>query len=116
MPRPKKCRWINEQPGVTYFKPQGVPLRLLNQVQLGFDECESLRLADLEGLSQEDAAPYMNVSRATFGRIVTQARAKIADALVNGKAICIEGGDVTIRPPDPPHRWQGRHRRGRRWE
>jgi predicted DNA-binding protein (UPF0251 family) len=115
MPRPKKCRWINEQPGVTYFKPQGVPMRILNQVQLGIDEFEALRLADLHGLSQEEAAPYMNVSRATFGRIITQARGKIADALVDGKAIRIEGGDVALRPPGPPHRRQGRHGHGRRW-
>jgi predicted DNA-binding protein (UPF0251 family) len=107
MPRPKKCRWINEEPGITYFKPQGIPLRLLKQVQIGYDEFEAIRLADLEGLSQEDAAPHMNVSRATFGRIIAQARSKIADALVTGKAIRIEGGDVSLKPQMPPHRWQG---------
>ena len=109
MPRPKKCRWINDHPGVTYFKPQGIPMRLLEQVELGVDEFESIRLSDFEGLSQEEAAPHMNVSRATFGRIVTQARNKIADAMVNGKAIRIEGGEVSIRPPGSPFGRKGPH-------
>ena len=113
MPRPKKSRWINDHPNVTYFKPQGIPMRFLNHVELGVDEFEAIRLADLEGLSQEEAAPKMNVSRATFGRIVTQARSKIADALVNGKAIRIEGGEVSLRPPGSPFGRGGPHGRGR---
>jgi predicted DNA-binding protein (UPF0251 family) len=117
MPRPKKCRWIYEQPGVTYFKPQGIPMSMLTQAQIGFDELEALRLADMEGMSQEEAAPHMNVSRATFGRIVAQARFKIASALVAGKAIRIGGGDVSLKPSIPPYRWQaGRGRGGRGWE
>ena len=98
MPRPKKMRWISGSPGVTYFKPQGVPLRLLNCVCLEIDELEALRLADYESLSQEEGAERMNVSRATFGRIVAKARQKVADALTHGKAIQIEGGEVTIHP------------------
>lgn len=108
MPRPKKSRWISGHPGVTFFKPQGIPLRTLNQVNLGIDELEAIRLADLESLSQEAAAGRMNVSSSTFGRIVTQARNKIADALIHGKAIRIEGGEVELRPPMPHY---GRHRR-----
>ena len=114
MPRPKKPRWISGQPGVTYFKPQGVPLRILSQVCLEVDELESLRLADLEGLSQKKAADQMNVSRATFGRIVAQARQKVADALVHGKAIRIEGGKVTIHPNFAPSHGFRHHGRGRR--
>jgi predicted DNA-binding protein (UPF0251 family) len=114
MPRPKKMRWITGQPGVTYFKPQGVPLRMLNQVNLGIDELEALRLSDFEGLSQETGAGQMNVSRATFGRIVARAHQKVADALINGKAIQIEGGTVTMHPDFLFHkRWGGPHRRGR---
>ena len=114
MPRPKKSRWVAEHPGVSYFKPQGIPLRMLEHVCLGVDELEAMRLADWEGLSQEQAAERMNVSRATFGRIVAQARKNIADALVHGKAIRIEGGSVEIRPlPDPCPGRGGRHRRGR---
>ena len=115
MPRPKKCRWISGQPGVSFFKPQGVPLRILDQVCLEMDELEAIRLADLESLSHEDAAQRMNVSRATFGRIVAQARQKVADALANGKAIRIEGGPVELRPTLPPfHGPRGRHGRGGR--
>ena len=110
MPRPKKCRWISVNPGASFFKPQGIPLRLLDQVDLEMDELESMRLADLESLSQEEAANRMNVSRATFGRIVAQARHKIADALVHGKAIRIEGGTVEMRPPMMQHgRRRGPH-------
>jgi len=99
MPRPKKCRFIQSRPNISFFKPQGVPLRMLDSVSLGVDELEALRLADLECLSQEEAATQMNVSRATFGRIVSQGRQKTADALVHGKAIQIEGGKVEVRPP-----------------
>ena len=114
MPRPKKCRWISSRPGVSFFKPQGVPLRMLNQVFLGIDELEAMRLADWEDLSQEEAAQRMNVSRATFGRIVAQGRKKVTDALVHGKAIRIEGGKVELRPPVPPFGWRrGPHRHGK---
>jgi predicted DNA-binding protein (UPF0251 family) len=105
MPRPKKCRWISDHPGVSFFKPQGTPLRMLDQIYLGVDELEAMRLADLEGLNQKEAAQQMNVSRATFGRIVAQGRKKVADALVHGNAIRIEGGEVELRPPMPPFGW-----------
>ena len=114
MSRPKKLRWISGQPGITYFKPQGVPLRILSQVCLEVDELEALKLADLEGLSQKEAADQMNVSRATFGRIVAQARHKVADALVKGRAIRIEGGEVTLHPnfiPGQGYRYHGKGRR-----
>ncbi|MDY6822544.1 MAG: DUF134 domain-containing protein [Thermodesulfobacteriota bacterium] len=93
MPRPKKKRNIICDPNVTYFKPRGVPLRLLTEVSLTVDEYEALRLADLMGLSHEAAGKRMGVSRATFGRIVQKARKSVAAALVNGMAIRIEGGE-----------------------
>ena len=116
MPRPKKCRWISSRPGVTFFKPQGIPLRMLNQVHLGMDELEAIRLADLESLSHEQAAQRMNVSRATFGRIVAHGRKKVADALIHGKAFRIdEGGEVELRPQIPPFgKGRGPHRHGKR--
>jgi predicted DNA-binding protein (UPF0251 family) len=89
MPRPKKMRCVGHTPDVTFFKPQGVPLRLLDKVFLEMDELEALRLADFEALSHEQAAERMQISRATFGRIVEQGRKKTADALIHGKAICI---------------------------
>ena len=114
MPRPKKNRWIQCHPNVTYYKPQGIPLRTLEQVFIGVDEFEAIRLADMEGLSQEEAAKKMNISRATFGRVVAEGHKKIATALVKGNAIRIEGGEVEIRPPQPPYGYRkGQHRHGR---
>jgi predicted DNA-binding protein (UPF0251 family) len=81
-------------PPQTYFKPRGVPVAQLEETQLSVDELEALRLADLEGLYHEDAAARMNVSRPTFGRIVEAARKKVAEALVKGRALRIEGGVV----------------------
>jgi predicted DNA-binding protein (UPF0251 family) len=98
-------------PAVTYYKPRGVPLRTLEQVGLTVDELEAIRLADLEGLYQEAAAEKMNVSRQTFGRILEAAHRKVADALVNGKALSIEGGPIEIVGRTDPG-WHGR-RRGR---
>ena len=98
MPRPFCKRLIGFSPSVTYFKPAGVPLRMLEEVSLKLDELEALRLADLEAMHQEDAAKKMNISRATFGRVVESARKKVADALMNGKALRVEGGPVEILP------------------
>jgi predicted DNA-binding protein (UPF0251 family)/predicted Fe-Mo cluster-binding NifX family protein len=78
------------------MKPAGIPARELQEVRLGFDEAEALRLADLEGLYQEAAARSMGVSRQTFGRIIEMARRKTADAILNGKALRIDGGEITI--------------------
>jgi predicted DNA-binding protein (UPF0251 family) len=96
MPRPRRFRWVKAQPSVTYFKPRGIPLAALEEAVLTVDEHEAIRLADLEGLHQEEAAERMNISRATFGRIVDSARRKIADALINAKAIKIEGGTFVL--------------------
>lgn len=87
MPRQKKCRFIQSQPDVLYFKPRGIPLRELDECVLTMDEVEAIRLADLEGRSHEDAASEMGISRTTFGRIVASARRSVADALLNGKSI-----------------------------
>ncbi len=96
MARPKKNRMVAYNPNVSYFKPRGIPLLDLEEVRLTIDECEAVRLADLMGLSYEKAGARMGVSRATFGRIVQRARELVADALINGKAINVEGGNYTI--------------------
>ena len=96
MPRPIKCRRVGFEPGVTYYKPRGIPLCELDEVELGVDELEALRLADTMGLSQEDGAAKMGVSRATFGRILECAHRAVAEALVQGKAIRIQGGVVVM--------------------
>ena len=68
--RPKKCRRINCDITAKYFKPRGIPISDLEEVELLVDEFEAIRLADHEGLYHEEAAKKMNISRATFGRIL----------------------------------------------
>ncbi len=67
---------------------------MLEEVNLTLDELEAVRLADFDGLYQEDAAKKMNISRQTFGSIIEKAHKKIADVLLNAKALKIEGGTV----------------------
>ncbi len=87
MSRPKKCRHVRCQLRAYYFKPRGIPLIDLEEVTLNADELEAIRLADHEGLYHEEAATKMRISRATFGRILEDARKKVAEALVQGKAL-----------------------------
>ena len=96
MVRPQKNRMIAFNPEVSYFKPRGIPMMKLDEVRLTVDEREAIRLADLLGLSHEKAGKNMGVSRATFGRIVQRGRKAVADALINGKAINIEGGNYKM--------------------
>lgn len=87
---------VQQEPGTTYYKPQGVPMTKLKNATLSFEELEALRLADAEGLSQAEGAEVMGVSRATFGRVLSAARAIVAQALTEGLAIRIEGGHYTL--------------------
>jgi predicted DNA-binding protein (UPF0251 family) len=96
MPRPKKYRFVKREPGVTFFKPQGIPLRILEHALITVDELEALRLSDFLGLSHEETAKQLKVSRPTVTRMLARAHQAIADALVNGKAIRIEGGDYIL--------------------
>lgn len=96
MPRPRRCRRIWFEPSVTYFKPAGVRMKDLEESILAVDEFEAVRLKDLEGLSEEQAAKKMNISQPTFNRLVTSARKKISDAIVKGKAIKIFGGSYKL--------------------
>jgi predicted DNA-binding protein (UPF0251 family) len=96
MPRPTKWRRVAAIPSATYFKPAGVPLRTLQDVSLTVEEAEAIRLKDLEGLHQEECAGKMRISRPTFHRVLGAARQKIADALTNGKAVRIEGGNFAM--------------------
>ena len=110
MPRPPKCRRVAFLPNVTYFKPAGIPLRALDEVRLSVEEAEAIRLKDLEGLEQEEGAERMNISRPTFQRVLASARQRMADALVNGKAIRIEGGSFEMASS------RFRCRNGHEWE
>jgi len=96
MGRIPKWRRVAFIPEITYFKPVGVPLRILDKVCLSVEEAEAIRLKDLEGLEQEECAQRMSISRPTFHRVLESARSKLADALLNGKAIRIEGGNFEM--------------------
>lgn len=89
MSRPPCPRRICHTAPATYFKPAGIPLRDLTEVELAIDELEAVRLADSMALYRADAASQMGISRQTFDRIIRRARKKVADALVHGKALRI---------------------------
>ena len=96
MPRPRRFRRVRFRPEVTYFKPRGVPMRSLEETVLTVDEFEAVRLVDLEGMDQEQAARKMGISQPTINRLLKSARKSMADAIVKGKAIRIEGGRYRI--------------------
>ena len=108
MPRPRKPRFVYSRPIVDGFLPNRFPSWGREEIILSIEGLEAIRLSDFEGLVQESAAIRMNVSRQTYGRILTEARGIVAEALVMGKALRIEGGDFEI-----PTRGHGRRRRGR---
>jgi len=93
MPRPRKHRKICCRPHANYFKPRGISLTRLEEIALTMEELEAVRLADLKGMYQEEAADCMNISRQTFGNIINAAHQKIADCLLNSKALKIETGE-----------------------
>lgn len=86
-PRPRGCRRVRINPNITYFKPQCVPMSVLEIVNLTVEELEALRLRNIKDLEQNKCAEMMNTSQSTFQRILESAYKKITDALVNGKAI-----------------------------
>jgi len=120
MGRRALCRRVSYLPSVTFFKPAGIPLRELEEVCLSVEELEAVRLKDIEDLEQEQCAEKMNISRTTFARILDAARKKMAEALINGKAIRIEGGHFEVAgtpdltPLQPPASGTG-CRRHYRW-
>jgi predicted DNA-binding protein (UPF0251 family) len=108
VPRPRKRRILERMPRPAIYKPSGVPLDGLRRVVLLQEELEALRLADLEGLTQAEAAARMDVSRSTFQRILVRARRQVALALAEGQALEIEGGTFEVRPPHPRRRLRRR--------
>lgn len=96
MVRPKKKRLVSELPSVCFFKPQAVPLSQLKTIILTVEDFEALKLIDLNELEQKEAAEIMGVSQPTLFRVLNNARKKVADAIVNGKAIRIDGGDYVV--------------------
>ncbi len=112
MPRPPKCRRVEQLPGYTCFKPAGVPISELTEVILSVEELEAIRLRDLAGHEHEACAAKMNISRPTFHRILASARQKIARALVNGESLRVEGGNFKLaqhklKCNNCGHQWKG---------
>ena len=105
MPRPRKRRLLSRVPRPAIYKPAGVPLDRLHHITLLHEELEALRLSDLQGLTQAEAAQRMGISRSSFQRIVVRARRQVALALTEGHALQIEGGTFEVLPPRPrgPH-------------
>ena len=98
MVRPRKRRTISRPPRPAIYKPAGVPLEGLRQVLLLPDELEALHLAHLEGLSQNEAAGRMGISRSTFQRILERAHRQVSLALVEGQALRLENSLIEARP------------------
>ncbi|MBU7009195.1 MAG: DUF134 domain-containing protein [Theionarchaea archaeon] len=118
MPRPRRCRRVRFGPTCNYFKPRGVPIQVLEEVALQVDELEAIRLVDLEGNGQQEAADIMNISQPTLHRTLKDARKKIAEVLVSGKALRIGGGDYVMsqrrfRCYDCGHEWEVPYGTGR---
>ncbi len=90
MPRLHIMRRVRGQPSSSYFKPVGIMMRTLSETSISISEFEAIRLIDLENISQIKAGKQMQISQSTLSRILKAGRAKIADAIVNGKAIKIE--------------------------
>jgi predicted DNA-binding protein (UPF0251 family) len=110
MPRPRKRRFVQGRPIVSAFVPDNLPPWGREEVILPIEGLEAIRLNDFQGFDQETSAKMMNVSRQTFGRILAEARVIVADALVMGKILRIEGGHFDMPPRGRRHRrgWGGR--------
>jgi predicted DNA-binding protein (UPF0251 family) len=112
MPRPKKPRFVSAYPAISAFVPQG--MRVSGEVLMSVEELEAIRLSDFEHLDQETAADLMAVSRHTYGRILANARRIVADALVTGKVLRVEGGNYEFRGMQRRRRGRGGRGRGGR--
>ena len=97
MPRPKSNRIVYEPPIYTEFKPVGSRGQALEVIDLTLDEFEALRLADQQAMSHAEAADEMEISRSTFTRLIEGARKKLADFIIQGKLLSINGGNIHFR-------------------
>lgn len=96
MPRPRKCRTVCCLPECSKFGPLDVKADAEHYINMKVDEYETIRLIDLEGLTQEECASQMNVARTTVQMIYNDARKKLAESLVHGKVLRIEGGEYQL--------------------
>jgi len=113
MPRPRRMRRVWFEPSTTYFKPAGIKTSELEEIILTVTEAESIRLKDFLGMDQIKAAKKMNISQPTFNRLLTSARKKIADAIINGKSIRIQGGNFKMMRPKGGRFRAGQEGKGR---
>ena len=97
MARPRKCKMVYAKPDVTYFKPRAIPMTELEEVELTVEEFEAIRLKDYSGREQTEVAEEMGISQPTLHRLLLSARKKIAEALVEGTAIMIKGGNYSLK-------------------
>ncbi|MBI9071189.1 MAG: DUF134 domain-containing protein [Melioribacteraceae bacterium] len=97
MSRPYRKRRIELPPSIKNFKPCGIPRKDLQSISLSIDEYEAIRLADYKGLEHSEAAEQMEISRPTFSRLIEKSRNKIAQAIIDGKELIVEGGNVEFR-------------------
>ncbi|MBN2890489.1 MAG: DUF134 domain-containing protein [Bacteroidales bacterium] len=97
MARKEKNRIVHQPPLYSEFKPAGVAARFLNQIELSLDEYEALRLADYEGMSQDEASFEMDISRPTFTRLIEKARKKMVEFIVTGKKLKIVDGNIHFK-------------------
>jgi len=99
MVRPRRLRRIFFQPDVTYFKPAGIPMVSLKETELSFDELEAIRLVDSKEMEQIEAGKQMKISQSTLSRLLREGRKKLADAIIQGNAIKIQGGNYKMAMP-----------------
>ena len=114
MPRPKRCRRVCCDPEHRFFKPQGIPLSRLEWIDMALDELEALRLSDVVGLSQADAAKRMDISQPTFNRILNSARNKISRCIIEGFALRVDAGPGSNRTAVDAEIVRGHGRRRKR--
>jgi predicted DNA-binding protein (UPF0251 family) len=96
MPRRKRHRFVHSEPTVSVYKPAGIPAKDLDEILITVDEFEAMRLADYEGMNQREACTIMKISQPTFNRILASARSKVAQGLVEGQVLRIEGGRYVL--------------------
>ncbi|MCF7923739.1 MAG: DUF134 domain-containing protein [Candidatus Izimaplasma sp.] len=113
MSRPNKPRMIYEMPRYHMYGPKGKRANSLDKISLLIDEYETIRLMDQLGLTQEQTSKKMGVARTTVQRIYNNARKKIADSIINGKILVIEGGDYIFCEGKDCKHGQKQHRRGK---
>lgn len=114
MVRPRKYRYVGKEPVTDYFKPRGKPLAELKEIVLTREEYEALRLKEIEKYDQKTAAELMNISQPTYSRVLDSARNKVADSIINGKSLRIEGGVFKVverrfRCMDCRNEWEDTH-------